>query len=174
MPSSLATQLAQSVSLNSAILVDRARRKPTRSYLFTEREADKHDLESIHALALNAFIQLRRWNPALQSYENSLFSDAAKGIDRTLLPLEEAKELDRKISGFLPLLGNDLMEMPTGRVLEWLVRRFRCVLLALLQSVEALKKSRINEFNVEDVLTLFLPYHDTPHFAKMVSILRVE
>jgi U3 small nucleolar RNA-associated protein 10 len=37
-----------------------------------------------------------------------------------------------------------------------------------------LKKSRINEFNVEDVLTLFLPYHDTPHFAKMVSILRVE
>ncbi|KAI9451428.1 hypothetical protein BJY52DRAFT_1297951 [Lactarius psammicola] len=157
MPSSLATQLAQSVSLNSALLVDRARRKPTQSYLFTEREADKHDLESIHALALNAFIQLRQWNPALQSYESSLFSDAAKGIDRTLLPLEEAKELDGKISAFLPLLGSDLMEMPTGRVLEWLVRRFR-----------------INEFNVEDVLSLFLPYHDTPHFAKMVTILRVE
>lgn len=157
MPSSLAAQLAQSFSLNSALLVDRARRKPTRSYLFTEREADKHDLESIHALALNAFIQLRQWNPALQNYENSLFSDAAKGIDRTLLPLEEAKELDGKISGFLPLLGGDLMEIPTGRVLEWLVRRFR-----------------INEFNVEDVLSLFLPYHDTPHFAKMVSILCVE
>ncbi|KAI9435473.1 hypothetical protein H4582DRAFT_1969649 [Lactarius indigo] len=157
MPSSLATQLAQSVSLNSTLLVDRARRKPTQSYLFTEREADKHDLESIHALALNAFIQLSQWNPALQSYESSLFSDAAKGIDRTLLPLEEAKELDGKISAFLPLLGGDLMEMPTGRVLEWLVRRFR-----------------INEFNVEDVLSLFLPYHDTPHFAKMVTILRVE
>ena len=174
MPSSLATQLAQSVSLNSALLVDRARRKPTQSYLFTEREADKHDLESIHALALNAFIQLRQWNPALHSYEHSLFSDAAKGIDRTLLPLEEAKELDGKISGFLPLLGSDLMEMPTGRVLEWLVRRFRCVLSVLQQSLGALKKSRINEFNVEDVLTLFLPYHDTPHFAKMISILRIE
>ncbi|KAF8259327.1 armadillo-type protein [Lactarius quietus] len=157
MPSSLAAQLAQSVSLNSALLVDRARRKPTQSYLFTDREADKHDLESIHALALNAFIQLRQWNPALQSYESSLFSDAAKGTDRTLLPLEEAKELDGKISGFLPLLGSDLMEMPTGRVLEWLVRRFR-----------------INEFNVEEVLSLFLPYHDTPHFAKMVSILHVQ
>lgn len=157
MPSSLATQLAQSVSLNSTLLVDRARRKPTQSYLFTEREADKHDLESIHGLALNALIQLRQWNPALQTYESTLFSDAAKGMDRTLLPLEEAREFDGKISGFLPLLGNDLMEVPTGRVLEWLVRRFR-----------------INEFNVEDVLFLFLPYHDTPHFAKMVTILRVE
>ncbi|KAH9054895.1 hypothetical protein EDB87DRAFT_1644309 [Lactarius vividus] len=157
MPSSLATQLAQTVSLNSTLLVDRARRKPTQSYLFTEREADKHDLESIHALALNAFIQLRQWNPALQTYESSLFSDAAKSVDRTLLPLEEAKELDGRISAFLPLLGGDLMEMPTGRVLEWLVRRFR-----------------INEFNVGDVLSLFLPYHDTPHFAKMITILRVE
>lgn len=174
MPSSLATQLAQGFSLNSDLFVDRARRKPTRSYLFTEREADKHDLESIHALASNAFIQLRQWNPALQNYENSLFSDAAKGIDRTLLPLEEAKELDRKISGFLPLLGSDLMEMPTGRVLEWLVRRFRCAPSTSLQIIEALRKSRINEFNVEDVISLFLPYHDTPHFAKMVSILRVE
>lgn len=174
MPSSLATQLAQNLSLNSTLLVDRARRKPTHSYLFTEREADKHDLESIHALALNAFIQLRQWNPALQSYESSLFSDAAKGTDRTLLPLEEAKELHGRISGFLPLLGSDLMEMPTGRVLEWLVRRFRCVLSASLHVVEALRKCRINEFNVEDVLSLFLPYHDTPHFAKMVSILRVE
>ncbi|KAH9044915.1 hypothetical protein EDB83DRAFT_2406035 [Lactarius deliciosus] len=157
MPSNLAAQLAQSVSLNSTLLVDRARRKPAQSYLFTEREADKHDLESIHALALNAFIQLRQWNPALQTYESSLFSDAAKGVDRTLLLLEEAKELDARISAFLPLLGGDLMEMPTGRVLEWLVRRFR-----------------INEFNVEDVLSLFLPYHDTPHFAKMITILRVE
>ena len=125
MPSSLATQLAQSTSLNAALLVDRARRKPTQSYLFTGREADKHDLESIHALAYNAFIQLCQWNPAIQGYEDALFSDAAKGLDRTLLPVVEAKEVDENISAFLPLLGKDLMEMPTGRVLEWLVRRFR-------------------------------------------------
>lgn len=125
MPSSLATQLAQTASLNSALLVDRARRKPTQSYLFTGREADKHDLESIHAFALNAFIQLRQWNPAIQRYESALFSDAAKGLDRTLLPADEAKDLDGNISAFLPLLGKDLTELPTGRLLEWLVRRFR-------------------------------------------------
>ncbi|KAI0270487.1 hypothetical protein BC834DRAFT_967272 [Gloeopeniophorella convolvens] len=157
MPSSLAAQLAQSTSLNSALLVDRTRRKPTQSYLFTGRDADKHDLESMYALALNAFMQLRQWNPALQAYEDGLFSDAAKGLDRTLLPRDEAIELDVKIAGFLSMLGKDLMEVPTGRVLEWLVRRFR-----------------INEFNVKDVLLLFLPYHDTPHFAKMVTILHVK
>ncbi len=125
MPSSLATQLAQTASLNAALLVDRARRKPTQSYLFTGREADKHDLDSIHAFALNAFIQLRQWNPAIQRYEDALFSDASKGLDRTLLPADGAKDLNENISAFLPLLGKDLMEMPTGRVLEWLVRRFR-------------------------------------------------
>ncbi len=91
MPSSLAVQLAQTASLNSALLVDRARRKPTQSYLFTGREAEKHDLDSIHAL----------------------------------LPADEAKALNGNISAFLPLLGKDLTEMPTGRVLEWFVRRFR-------------------------------------------------
>jgi U3 small nucleolar RNA-associated protein 10 len=125
MPSSLATQLAQTASLNSSLLVDRARRKPTQSYLFTGRDAEKHDLESIHSFALNAFIQLRQWNPAIQKYESTLFSDAAKGLDRTLLPAEEVKDLDQKISSFLPLLGKDLMELPTGRLLEWLVRRLR-------------------------------------------------
>ena len=142
MPSSLATQLAQGASLNSALLVDRARRKPTQSYLFTGREADNHDLESIHALAWNALVQLRQWNPAVQTYETSLFSDAAKGLDRTLLPADEAKELDAKISAFLPLLGKDLMEMPIGRVLEWLVRRFRCVLPAPLHGFQRAKKEQ--------------------------------
>jgi len=33
---------------------------------------------------------------------------------------------------------------------------------------------RINEFNVEDVLALFFPYHESPHFAKMLSILHIK
>ena len=34
--------------------------------------------------------------------------------------------------------------------------------------------NRINEFNVEDTLTLFLPYHESPHFAKMVTLLHIK
>jgi len=34
--------------------------------------------------------------------------------------------------------------------------------------------TRINEFNVEDIIALFLPYHETLHFANMLSILHIK
>ncbi|EPQ56067.1 hypothetical protein GLOTRDRAFT_129071 [Gloeophyllum trabeum ATCC 11539] len=157
MVSSLAAQLAQGASLNTSLLVDRSKRKWAESYLFTGREADQHDLDSIHALGVSGFIRLKTLNPALNAYEDALFSDATKGLDRTLLNVTANAELDKNIAGCLRLLGPYLMDAPTGRVIEWLVRRFR-----------------INEFNVENVLRLFLPYHDSPHFAKMVSILHLD
>lgn len=33
---------------------------------------------------------------------------------------------------------------------------------------------RINEFNVDDVLALVLPYHETPQFAQMLQILNLQ
>lgn len=125
MPTTLAQQLAQTASLNSSLLVDRTRRKVTQSYLFTGKEADQHDLDSIHALGTNAFLQLCNLDPALRSYEGSLFSDTAKATDRTLQPAALNAELDTAIEQFLQLLGPFLMEVPTGKVMEWLVRRFR-------------------------------------------------
>ncbi|KAJ7780384.1 hypothetical protein B0H14DRAFT_3894054 [Mycena olivaceomarginata] len=62
--------------------------------------------------------------------------------------------LDLGISRFLPLL---VMEAPTGKVLEWLVRLFR-----------------INEFNLEPIPALFSPYCESPHFAKMLWILHIK
>lgn len=157
MASSLAQQLAQSASLSSALLVDRSRRKPTPSYLFTPREADHYDLESIHALAVNAFFLLRTVEPALSAYEDALFSDAAKAMDRTLQTAEANTGLNASLNSFLPLLGPYLLEAPTGKIIEWLVRRFR-----------------VHEFNIEAVLALFLPYQESPHLAKMLSILHIS
>ncbi|KAG6866337.1 hypothetical protein C0991_005804 [Blastosporella zonata] len=155
--SSLAAQLAQNASLNTALLVDRSLRKAAESYLFTGREADQHDLESIHALGVNGLLQLALLNPSLRKYEDQLFSEYAKSTDRTLLSSEANAELNAALGTFLALLGAYVMEAPTGKVLEWLVRRFR-----------------INEFNVEAVLSLFLPYHESPHFTKMISILHIK
>ncbi|KAJ6578862.1 hypothetical protein DFH09DRAFT_980162 [Mycena vulgaris] len=157
MVSSLAAQLAKGASLNTPLLVDRSRRKAAESYLFTGREADQHDLESIYALGVNGFLQLTTLNVAFRPFEDPLFSDGAKDTDRTLLAAEAIDQLNASISAFLSLLGPYLTEAPTGKVLEWLVRRFR-----------------INEFNVEAILALFLPYHESPHFAKMLSILHVQ
>ncbi|KAJ7042839.1 hypothetical protein C8F04DRAFT_1251651 [Mycena alexandri] len=157
MVSSLAAQLAKGASLNTNLLVDRSRRKASESYLFTGREADQHDLESIYALGVNGFIQLTSLNAAFREFEGPLFSEGSKDADRTLLSSEAISQLDASIASFLALLGPYLIEAPTGKVLEWLVRRFR-----------------INEFNVESILALFLPYHESPHFAKMLSILHVK
>lgn len=124
MSSSLAAQLLQGASLNSAQLLERgAKRKPTESYLFSGRDANQHDLESLHALASSAFIQLKALNPSLSVYEDGLLSDRSRLIDRTLLGAEDREELDGQLRGLLARLGRHLMEVPTGRVLEWLVRR---------------------------------------------------
>ncbi|TFK37695.1 hypothetical protein BDQ12DRAFT_685121 [Crucibulum laeve] len=155
--SSLAAQLAKSASLNSALLVDRTKRKAGESYLFTGREAGQHDLESVHALGVNGLLQLAALDSSLRLFEDSLFSEQAKSTDRTLLSGEANEELDKAVEGLLALLGPYLMDAPTGKVLEWLVRRFR-----------------INEFNIEAVLSLFLPYHESPHFSKMISILHIK
>ncbi|KAJ7762738.1 hypothetical protein DFH07DRAFT_813302 [Mycena maculata] len=157
MVSSLAAQLAKGASLNTPLLVDRSRRKAAESYLFTGREADQHDLQSIYALGVNGFLQLATLNASFGEFEGPLFSDRSRDTDRTLLSSEAVAQLNSCIAGFLSLLGPYLTDAPTGKILEWLVRRFR-----------------INEFNVDAVLALFLPYHESPHFAKMLSILHVE
>lgn len=128
MASSLAQQLAQNASLNTALLVDRSRRQPTQSYLFTSREADQHDLDSIYALGANGFQRLKSIEPLFSQYEDILFSDAAKGTDRTLQNAEANSQLDTTVAMFLQILGPYLLETPSAKVLEWLVRRFRYVL----------------------------------------------
>lgn len=122
---SLAAQLAQNASLNASILVDRSRRKPAASYLFTGKGADEHDLEAIYALGVNSLLSLSSVEPKLRKFEDDLFSEQAKGTDRTLLTKEMITELDEKIEEFLWVLGPYLMEPPTAKILEWLVRRFR-------------------------------------------------
>lgn len=123
----LAAQLAQNASLNASLLVDRSRRKPTTSYLFTGKDADEHDLDAIYALGVNSLLSLSSVEPKLGKFEDDLFSEEAKETDRTLLTKERITELDEKIEEFLWMLGPYLMEPPTAKILEWLVRRFRWV-----------------------------------------------
>lgn len=126
MVSSLAEQLARSASLNANLLNEKARKQiQSESYLFSAKEARQHDIESLHALGYNGFLQLKMLQPAVAPFEHQLFSDAAKSLDRTLQPAEQNAKLDTTISEFLPLLGPFLLDAPTGKVLEWLVRRFR-------------------------------------------------
>lgn len=131
--SSLASQLAQNASLNASILVDRSRRKWTTSYLFTGKDADELDLEAIHALGVNSFISLCSIEPKLHAFQDTFFSEQAKETDRTLLTKQKNDELDERIEEFLWCLSEFLMDPPTTKILEWLVRRFRSVVSIVIR-----------------------------------------
>ncbi|EJD05052.1 uncharacterized protein FOMMEDRAFT_105292 [Fomitiporia mediterranea MF3/22] len=166
MPTALASQLAKGVSLNAPLLSETARKKhfASSSYLFSaSTKGQIDDLDSIHALVLNALAQLRHIYPSVAAFDEQsqeyrlLFSQRARETDRTLLAKDDLAELNAALKSCLSALGTCLMENTAGRIIEWLVRRFR-----------------VNEFNVPDVLALFLPYHESPHFAKMVFISTVD
>ena len=151
MPSALASQLAKNVSLNAPLLSETARKKhfASSSYLFSaSTKGQIDDLDTIHALVLNALSQLRLVYPPIAAFDEpsvvyrTLFSHRARETDRTLLGKDDLAELNASIKACLAAMGCCLLENAAGRVLEWLVRRFR-----------------INEFNVRDVLTLSNGYH---------------
>ena len=124
MVSSLAAQLAKGASVNAHLLVDRTKRKYAQSYLFTGKEAEQYDLDSIHALALNGFSQLVSLEPSFSQFEE-LVDDRSRTLDRTLLRREDDNELSAKLRLVLLRLGPFLVETPTAKFLEWLVRRYR-------------------------------------------------
>ena len=105
MVSSLAEQLAKGASLNANLLNEKSRKQAaSESYLFSPKQARQHDLDSLHALGVNGFLQLKSLQPDVAQYEHALFSEQAKALDRTLLP---GAQLDAAIAAFLPLLGPD-------------------------------------------------------------------
>lgn len=174
MVSSLAAQLSKGISLNASLLADRSRRKHAESYLFASREADQHDYHSIHALGVNGLSKLKMLNAKFGKYDGNLFSDAARDMDRTLQSESQNVELDGILGSFLRDLGPYLLESPTSKALEWVIRRFRYASISLVVGIWIHFYTRVNEFNVDSVMAAFLPYHETVQFAKMVSILHVK
>ncbi|KAJ3784963.1 armadillo-type protein [Lentinula aff. detonsa] len=162
MPTALASQLASQASQNAQLIVDRSRTRgkhtSVESYLFVNaRDASEYDLDAIFALGHSGFEALTILNPRLGAYEENLFSYHARNVDRTLLTPEAVRELDIALEGCLQEMGAYLMESAASKVLEWLVRRFR-----------------VNQFNVRALVALFLPYHETQHWGKMLTILHLN
>eukprot|EP00741_Cyanophora_paradoxa_P024508 tig00022075_g23663.t1 len=86
-------------------------------------------------------------------------SDLARqlaGLSAKAATKEENKKLDDAIAGVLRLLSNYFLQKPAHRVFEYLVRRFK-----------------VNEYNVNDVMRCILPYHETNIFVRVVQILRL-
>jgi len=129
MVSALAAQLAQGVSLNAALISSsQKRRHYGHTYLFAKEEAGTHDLDSVYAIAQNGFVALASLDSKLESLGEALFSTAARTVDRTLLPPDQLATLKSVLAAFILRLSRFILEPPTAKVIEWLVRRFRFVI----------------------------------------------
>ena len=114
--------------LKNAAPIDRnALNRTAASYLYTKKEAAGITLDDVHSAAKTAFQNLVDEEIRFEKFFDRFFSDSAKEYDRTLHVKSENEALDADISDFLPLLAPRFLSVDCGRILEWLIRRFRFV-----------------------------------------------
>lgn len=124
------------------------------SLLFDPSEAAKYDFNDIHGIGLAGLQELELINPIFSKFEDTLFSEVSQSIERSVQSTELNKKLDEQIADFLHFVSPYLLLRPAIKALEWLIVRFH-----------------IHQYNVEQVLLAFFPYHETNIFVRMVQLL---
>jgi len=124
------------------------------SFLFDEKEAADYDADTIYEIGISGLLGLIQHDLGFRRFETSLFSSKSKDLDRSLLTVQENELIDRDINTFLRMLGPHFLINAAHKALEWLVRKYR-----------------INELDVPEVVECILPYHDSIPFVRMVQIL---
>lgn len=125
-----------------------------KSLLFEPRVAAAQSFENLYLLCLDGFRDLCALDPRFAHFSKSLFSEQSKVEDRTQMTRDENSRLDTVIEAFITLVGPRLLLRPAEKALEWLVRRFK-----------------VHEYNTECLVLTYLPYHGTPQFLSLLSIL---
>ncbi|KAI3617544.1 hypothetical protein CBS9595_003453 [Malassezia furfur] len=156
---SLATQLAGLAAQRAARTDVASAVRQRDSYLFTPRVAAEQDYATVHALGVTGWEQLVNEDAALAAFPHAdlLFGDESVRMDRATLPAAENARLDEACTALLYLLGPVLLSRSAAKCLEWLVRRFA-----------------VHVHVPRMVVHVFLPYHTTPQFARMLQLLPVD
>lgn len=149
---------AQLQSIKSLIQADSEplKRPFTRpSILFGPKEAADKDVDTILNIALSGLDVLVNEDVRFRNYKNDLFSLKSKELDRELLTKDENDRVNVSVSSYLRLLSGHLQHPASLSTLEYLIRRYK-----------------IHEYNVEDLILCSLPYHDTHAFVRIVQLLK--
>ncbi|KAF9248497.1 hypothetical protein DTO027I6_8628 [Penicillium roqueforti] len=155
MASSLAAQLSQIAAKSAHELDLKAQRVlHSQSLIFDPKVAGTQDFDAIYDICYDGFRELCSLDPRFTEFDRTIFSEQSKAEDRSQMNVAQNKELDTVVEAFLALVGGRLQLSPAVKAVDWLVRRFR-----------------IHEFNTTAVLLTFLPYHTTPLFLNLLSIL---
>ncbi|KIW88364.1 uncharacterized protein Z519_10933 [Cladophialophora bantiana CBS 173.52] len=158
MTSTFAAQL-RTIAANSRNELDlRARRDAhAESLLFERNVAASQDWETIYQVCVKGFQELCLLDARLHEFEHNLYSPEAKTQDREQLSKAQNEALGLVLERCLTLLGSKLMLRPGVQAVEWLVRRFR-----------------VHIYNTDVLLATVLPYHETPIFRNILSIIPTD
>lgn len=155
--SSLAKQLKQLQIPGSLPSTATAKASKKASLLFDSKEAADIDNETVFSIGLNGLEELKVIEPAFSTFDNSLFCDTSKSLERALQSKDVNEKLDKHISKFLQYLSPYFLLKPAHKVLEWLIRRYQ-----------------IHVYNVDNLVTCILPYHETNLFARVLQLLSIR
>ncbi|KAF9921975.1 HEAT repeat-containing protein 1 [Linnemannia zychae] len=127
------------------------------SFLFDSRQAADYDIDTIYSIGANGITELKQIDAKFAPFEKTLFAESMKNFDRAVHTKEDNDKLDESITLFLRQMSPYFMLKPSGKALEWLIRRFR-----------------INEYNIDAIMNAILPYHETALFVTMITILQID
>ncbi|KAG8306428.1 HEAT repeat-containing protein 1 [Homalodisca vitripennis] len=151
---SLAEQLKKLAVPQTSILVHSKKRT---SLLYNPRDAADIDRATFYKIGLSGLEELKSIYARLAEFEKSLFDETSLHLERAVEDQQANAKLDQLINRFLILLSPYLNLDPAHKALEWLICRFH-----------------IHQYNIDSIMALIMPYHDTNIFARMIQILPLE
>ena len=155
MASSFAAQLKQIATSSTNELDLKAQKAAhSESLVFERHVAVSQDFDTIYQICLEGFQDLCRLDGRFKDFERNIFGSQSKSTDRTQMTTDENQALDITLDSFLSLVGSKLPLRPAIKAVEWLVRRFK-----------------VHNYNTAFLVLTFLPYHETPIFQNLLSIL---
>lgn len=173
MATSLALQLAALRTKGANPLdLNEQKKYHSQSLLFDSHVAATQEFDSLYAICNEGFRELCQLDPRFTTFRHSIFSEQSKREDRTQMTSVQNDQLNTALENFLHLVGGRLLLKPALKAVEWLVRRFRSVMgwAMVILNTDYLF-SRVQEHNTLCLVLTFLPYHTTPIFRTLLSIL---
>uniref|UniRef100_A0A4W5MAZ5 HEAT repeat-containing protein 1 n=1 Tax=Hucho hucho TaxID=62062 RepID=A0A4W5MAZ5_9TELE len=132
-------------------------RREVASLLFDPKDASSMDRSTFFALGCTGLEELLGIEPAFSEFQETLFSQASVGLERSVQSKEVNKKLDAGISLFLTRLSPYFLLKPAQKCIEWLVHRFH-----------------IHLYNVDTLLACALPYHETKVFVRVIQLFKLK
>uniref|UniRef100_A0A915BM34 HEAT repeat-containing protein 1 n=1 Tax=Parascaris univalens TaxID=6257 RepID=A0A915BM34_PARUN len=129
----------------------------TASLLFDKKQAASLSKEDALKIGQSGLAQLRRIDSSICVDEADLFDESALNVERSLLLKEENEKLNEKIDRLLAQISPYVQHFAAQQILEWLLFKFQ-----------------IHEFNAQRVFLMFLPFHSTNIFGRLISLLHLK